>query len=349
MSRTKGLDIVSLNTEVPVPAPGERVTPRPVLEVSDLRVSYPTVAGPVEIVSGFDLTVAKGERVALVGESGSGKSVTARALLRLDHRATVSGRILLDGTDLLTLSGAEMRARRGRRIGLMLQDPMTTLNPVRTIGSQVMEALRVHGVGRAEARRRSVETLDMLGIPDAARRMRSYPHEFSGGMRQRVCLAMAIVAHPDLLIADEPTTALDVRVQEQVLSLIDSLVDEIGMGVVLITHDLGLVAGFADRVSVMYAGRGVERGPVRELYRTPRHPYTAGLLASVPRVDRDGALAPIAGSPAQPASRPGGCAFHPRCARAESDCATVLPEPRRIGAADVACHHPLTAAEEGPR
>ncbi|TQK70329.1 peptide/nickel transport system ATP-binding protein [Nocardioides sp. SLBN-35] len=345
----KGLDIVSLNVEVPVPAPGEDLAPRPLLEVSDLTVSYPSAAGAVEIVSGFGLTVARGERVALVGESGSGKSVTARALLRLDHRASVSGRVRLDGTDLLALSDREMRAQRGRRIGLMLQDPMTTLNPVRSIGSQVMESLRVHGVGKAEARKRAVETLDRLGIPNAERRMRAYPHEFSGGMRQRVCLAMAIVAHPDLLIADEPTTALDVRVQEQVLTLIDSLVADLGMGVVLITHDLGLVAGFADRVAVMYAGRGVETGPVRELYRTPRHPYTSGLLASVPRVDRDGALAPIAGSPAQPSSRPGGCAFHPRCARAEADCAETRPDLRRLGTADVACHHPLALAGEGNR
>ncbi|MBM0126275.1 ABC transporter ATP-binding protein [Pimelobacter simplex] len=345
----KGPDIVSLNVEVPVPAPGEDLTPRPLLEVSGLTVSYPSATGPVEIVSGFDLTVARGERVALVGESGSGKSVTARALLRLDHRASVSGQVRLDGTDLLALDDREMRAQRGRRIGLMLQDPMTTLNPVRSIGSQVMESLRVHGVGKTEARKRAVETLDRLGIPDAERRMRAYPHEFSGGMRQRVCLAMAIVAHPDLLIADEPTTALDVRVQEQVLSLIDSLVTELGMGVVLITHDLGLVAGFADRVAVMYAGRGVECGPVGELYRSPRHPYTSGLLASVPRVDRDGALAPIAGSPAQPTSRPGGCAFHPRCARAEADCTEDRPDPRRIGTADVACHHPLVLAGEGNR
>ncbi len=345
----KGLDIVSLNQEVPAPAPGEDLAPRPLLEVTDLTVSYPSSAGAVEIVSGFDLSVARGERVALVGESGSGKSVTARALLRLDHRATVTGRVRLDGTDLLALSDREMRAQRGRRIGLMLQDPMTTLNPVRTIGSQVMESLRVHGVGKVEARKRAVETLDRLGIPNAERRMRAYPHEFSGGMRQRVCLAMAIVAHPDLLIADEPTTALDVRVQEQVLSLIDSLVAELGMGVVLITHDLGLVAGFADRVAVMYAGRGVESGPVRELYRAPRHPYTSGLLASVPRVDRDGALAPIAGSPAQPTSRPGGCAFHPRCARAEADCTEIRPDVRRLGAADVACHHPLAPAGEGNR
>nr|WP_246319445.1 ABC transporter ATP-binding protein [Nocardioides kongjuensis] len=314
-----------------------------------MTVSYPSSAGAVEIVSGFDLSVARGERVALVGESGSGKSVTARALLRLDHRATVTGRVRLDGTDLLALSDREMRAHRGRRIGLMLQDPMTTLNPVRTVGSQVMESLRVHGVGKVEARKRAVETLDRLGIPNAERRMRAYPHEFSGGMRQRVCLAMAIVAHPDLLIADEPTTALDVRVQEQVLSLIDSLVAELGMGVVLITHDLGLVAGFADRVAVMYAGRGVESGPVRELYRAPRHPYTSGLLASVPRVDRDGALAPIAGSPAQPTSRPGGCAFHPRCARAEADCTEIRPDVQRLGAADVACHHPLAPAGEGNR
>ncbi|MFB9764635.1 ABC transporter ATP-binding protein [Nocardioides kongjuensis] len=340
---------MSLNQEVPAPAPGEDLAPRPLLEVTDLTVSYPSSAGAVEIVSGFDLSVARGERVALVGESGSGKSVTARALLRLDHRATVTGRVRLDGTDLLALSDREMRAHRGRRIGLMLQDPMTTLNPVRTVGSQVMESLRVHGVGKVEARKRAVETLDRLGIPNAERRMRAYPHEFSGGMRQRVCLAMAIVAHPDLLIADEPTTALDVRVQEQVLSLIDSLVAELGMGVVLITHDLGLVAGFADRVAVMYAGRGVESGPVRELYRAPRHPYTSGLLASVPRVDRDGALAPIAGSPAQPTSRPGGCAFHPRCARAEADCTEIRPDVQRLGAADVACHHPLAPAGEGNR
>ncbi|WP_459986072.1 ABC transporter ATP-binding protein [Nocardioides sp. AN3] len=318
----------------------------PLLEVQALTVTYPGPEGPLEIVSDFDLTVGRGERVALVGESGSGKSVTARAVMRLDRRATTTGRMLLDGTDLLTLDAETMRGYRGRRISLMLQDPMTTLNPVHTIGSQVMESLRVHGVGKAEAHRRSVETLDMLGIPDAARRMRAYPHEFSGGMRQRVCLAMAIIAKPDLLIADEPTTALDVRVQEQVLTLIDSLVADLGMGVLLITHDLGLVAGFAERVAVMYAGRGVETGRVDDLYRNPRHPYTAGLLAAVPRIDHDVPLAPIPGSPALPTARPGGCAFHPRCGRAELDCAEVRPHNRRIGSLRVACHHPLATEGE---
>jgi oligopeptide/dipeptide ABC transporter ATP-binding protein len=334
---------LDLATAAPEGAPA--AAPRPLLEIRGLTVSYPGPAGPLEIVSDLDLTVGRGERVAIVGESGSGKSVTARSLLRLDRRATVTGSLLLDGTDLLALGDKEMRSYRGRRIALMLQDPMTTLNPVLTVGSQVMEALRVHGVGRAEARRRSIEVLDRLGIPDAARRMRAYPHEFSGGMRQRVCLAMAIVARPDLLIADEPTTALDVRVQEQVLTLIDSLVDELGMGVILITHDLGLVAGFAERVAVMYAGRRVETGAVDELYRSPRHPYTAGLLGSVARVDRDDPLRPIPGSPVMPTARPVGCAFHVRCAHAQADCGVERPEIRQDGGSDVACHHPLALRE----
>jgi ABC-type dipeptide/oligopeptide/nickel transport system ATPase component len=233
------------------------------------------------------MSVAAGEKVALVGESGSGKSVTARAVLRLDRDASLSGRVLLDGKDLLGLSERAMRDVRGARIGLVFQDPLASLNPVMTIGWQIMQPLLIRGVKKKEARRRGVELLGRLGVRDADRRFDDYPHQFSGGMRQRVVIAIAVIAEPALLIADEPTTALDVRVQAQVLTLLRELAAERSMSVLLITHDLGIVAGFADRVVVMRHGAPVEQGVVDDIYTRPQHPYTRGLLASVPRIDDD--------------------------------------------------------------
>ncbi|MEU5884391.1 ABC transporter ATP-binding protein [Spirillospora sp. NPDC047279] len=257
------------------------------LTVEGLRARFPGPDGPVEVLRGVDLDVSAGEKVALVGESGSGKSVTARAILRLDHDAGLEGRISFDGTDLLSLSERGMRDVRGARVGLVFQDPLAALNPVMTVGWQITQPLVIRGVGRKEARRRGIELLGRLGVRDAGRRFDDYPHQFSGGMRQRVVIAIAVIAEPALLIADEPTTALDVRVQAQVLTLLRELADERGMAVLLITHDLGIVAGFADRVVVMRHGEPVEQGAVDDIYARPRHPYTRALLASVPRIDDD--------------------------------------------------------------
>ncbi|TYK46838.1 ABC transporter ATP-binding protein [Actinomadura decatromicini] len=259
----------------------------PLLELDDLHASFPGPDGPVEVLGGVTMSVAAGEKVALVGESGSGKSVTARAVLRLDRDASLSGRVLLDGKDLLGLSERAMRDVRGARIGLVFQDPLASLNPVMTIGWQIMQPLLIRGVKKKEARRRGVDLLGRLGVRDADRRFDDYPHQFSGGMRQRVVIAIAVIAEPALLIADEPTTALDVRVQAQVLTLLRELAAERSMSVLLITHDLGIVAGFADRVVVMRHGAPVEQGVVDDIYARPQHPYTRGLLASVPRIDDD--------------------------------------------------------------
>jgi ABC-type dipeptide/oligopeptide/nickel transport system ATPase component len=257
------------------------------LEMRGLRVSYPGPDGPTEVVHGIDLDVPDHSRVALVGESGSGKSVTARAVLRLDSDAATSGSILLTGTDLLALPSKRLRSVRGAKVGLVFQDPLAALNPVMTVGWQIMQPLVIRGVSRREARRRAVDLLGQLGIRDPARRFDDYPHQFSGGMRQRVVIAIAIIADPVLLIADEPTTALDVRVQAQVLGLLWDLAEDRGMSVLLITHDLGVVAGFAESVVVMRHGRVVERGAVDDIYNRPEHPYTRALLGAVPRTDGD--------------------------------------------------------------
>ncbi len=319
-----------------------------VLQLHDLSVSVATPAGVIRLVDRLNLSVRPGERLALVGESGSGKSVTARAILRLDSGVILSGQVLLKQRDLLTLSEREMRKVRGAQVAMVFQDPMTGLNPLMTIGDQVAETLRVRGVSRKDARQRAVDALDRLGIANAAARIRAYPHEFSGGMRQRVCLAMAIIADPDVLIADEPTTALDVRVQEQVLSLIDTLSRESGLAVLLITHDLGIVAGFADRVAVLYSGRKVEDGGVDVTYDRPLHPYTAGLLASVPRIDQapQARLLSIAGAPSNPISRPSGCPFHPRCSARLPVCATDEPAAMFLDPDRVVCCHLHQAVSE---
>ena len=266
---------------------------RPVLEIADLGVSVPESTrtdggdGALTLVEGVSLALARGERVALVGESGSGKSMTAKAVMRLDPTVDLSGSIRINGAEIVGAPERAVRRLRGSAVSMVFQDPMTALNPVLTIGDQVTEPLRLRGVSRREARRRAIDMLDRLGVPSAARRMDAYPYEFSGGMRQRVVMAAALIGEPDLLIADEPTTALDVRVQEQVLDLLEEQSRELGLAVLLITHDLAIVAGFAHRVAVMRHGRIVEDRPVDELFAGPRHPYTRGLLASIPSVDDD--------------------------------------------------------------
>jgi oligopeptide/dipeptide ABC transporter ATP-binding protein len=315
----------------------------PLLSIEDLVVEAGPDDGCVRLLDGFDLTVGAGERLALVGESGSGKSVAARAVLRLDRALRLSGSIRLDGEELLTRSEKQMRLVRGRRIGMVFQDPIGSLNPLMTIGAHVIEPMRGCGVPRREARTRAVQLLSELGVAKAAERMKAYPHEFSGGMRQRVVLAMALSCEPDLLIADEPTTALDVRVQEQVLRLLDDVSRERGLAVLLITHDLGIVAGFAQRVAVMYSGRKVHEDLVEPIFAVPAHPYTRGLLAAVPRIDAPTArLTAIPGTPPQPAARPAGCAFHPRCPRCAPECTAEVPpsRPTRGGGGTVRCHVP---------
>ncbi|HLV73761.1 MAG TPA: ABC transporter ATP-binding protein [Vulgatibacteraceae bacterium] len=326
---------------------------RPLLEIEDLVVEFDGDEETVRAVDGAGYAVAPGETLGVVGESGSGKSVTAMSALGLikPPGRIVSGRIVFDGTDLRALPPRELRRLRGGRMAMIFQDPMTALNPVMTVGAQIREALRLHrpDMSRAAARERAVELLELVGVPGAERRLKQYPHEFSGGMRQRAMIAMAIANDPDLLIADEPTTALDVTVQAQVLDLIRLTRRETGAATVLITHDLGVVAELADRVVVMYAGRVVEHGPVAEIFESPRHPYTRGLLDSLPDLDGDvGDLTPIPGSPPTPGEVPRGCAFAPRCPMARARCREERPEPAQSGPGrGSACHfHHELAGEE---
>ncbi len=294
------------------------------LLVDGLRIDVATRAGWARVVDDVDLSVAAGEIHGLVGESGSGKSLTAMAtmgLLRYDsHVRVAGGSIHMGGTDLLTLTNRELRKRQGVDVAMVFQEPMTSLNPAFTVGEQIAESMRYHlGSSRKAAMNRAVELLDEVGIADARGRAGDYPHQFSGGMRQRVMLALALACEPRLLIADEPTTALDVTVQAQVLELISSLVEHHGMAVIFITHDLAVVAELCDRVTVLYAGQVVETGSVPEVIGTPRHPYTEGLLQSVPST-REAPLWWIEGSPPLPHQMPAGCRFHPRCVYAESQC-----------------------------
>jgi oligopeptide/dipeptide ABC transporter ATP-binding protein len=319
------------------------------LSVRDLHTTFLTDAGEVPAVDGVSFDVARGEVVAVVGESGSGKSVTAASILRLlppDRVRIRADAILWKGEDLLTASDERLRQVRGGEIAMIFQDPLSALNPVHPVGAQVAEMLRVHeGANRRRAAARAVELLALVGIPEPQRRAVMYPHELSGGMRQRVMIAMAIACRPDLLIADEPTTALDVTVQAQILELLLDLKAELDSAILLITHDLGIVAGTADRVVVLYAGRPVELATVDALFDDPRHPYTAGLLDAVPRLDDDGRepLVPIPGAPPSVRNRPTGCAFHPRCAfaRLPGDCDHVEPPLHLVGGADhrSACHY----------
>ncbi|MGH3987131.1 MAG: dipeptide ABC transporter ATP-binding protein [Pseudonocardiaceae bacterium] len=315
----------------------------PVLEVTDLAVSFPSEEGRVTAVRGLSYQVTAGEALGIVGESGSGKSVSSLAVMGLlPPQAKVTGSIRFQGRELLGRSDSELSQIRGRRIAMIFQDPLSALTPVYTVGDQVAEALLVHGtLSRQAAAARAVELLDLVGIPDAARRAQAFPHEFSGGMRQRVVIAMAIANDPDLIIADEPTTALDVTVQAQVLAVLATAREVTGAGIVLITHDLGVVAGFADRVQVMYAGRTVETGPVDDIFYRPRMPYTRGLLGSIPRVDTGPRLplVPIEGQPPSTVALPAGCPFAPRCPLVIDHCHTT--EPTLLPLSDphqAACH-----------
>jgi peptide/nickel transport system ATP-binding protein len=317
-------------------------TTQPLLRIRNLEVTFRTRAGRVQAVRGIDLDVADGEVLGLVGESGSGKSVSMLAVMGLlPPSARVSGSIELGGRELLRLPRQELRRLRGSRVAMIFQDPMTSLNPVLPIGFQVAEAIRVHNhrISRGDLRRRVVELLELVSIPRAAGRLESYPFEFSGGMRQRVMIAMAIANDPDLLIADEPTTALDVTIQAQILEVLAQLQRESALSLILITHDLGVVAGLVQRVGVMYAGKIVERGGVDDVFYSPSHPYTQGLLACLPRLyDPNREIARIPGSPPSMLRVPRACAFHPRCVYAQPVCTTDEPPLRQVHATDVACH-----------
>jgi len=326
------------------------------LEVEDLAVEFATENGTVVAVDGVSFTVQPGETLGIVGESGSGKSVTALAVMRLIKTPPgriARGRARFAETDLLTADAATMRAIRGKDIAMIFQDPMTSLNPVLTIGRQITEALELHlGMTPKAARARAIELLALVGIPSPEQRVDDYPHQFSGGMRQRAMIAMAVSCNPSLLIADEPTTALDVTIQAQILELIDRLRQELGMAVIIITHDLGVVAGMADRVVVMYAGRVVEEGSTEQIFGDPRMPYTIGLLQSIPRLDDpDGRkLAPIPGVPAEPGRAPGRCAFAPRCAYVQDVCRSRSPPLRELGAGRrAACLFDIRAPDAGGR
>ncbi len=308
----------------------QRTAPLPLLSVRDLAVVFSGQRGAVRAVDSVSFELEAGETLAIVGESGSGKSVTALSLLQLvpDPGRIESGAIEFNGRDLQSLPERELRKLRGNRIAMIFQEPMSSLNPVMTIGAQVAEPIRVHrGVSRKEALARAGELLERVAIPDARERLGSYPHEFSGGMRQRVMIAMALACEPELIVADEPTTALDVTVQAQILALLKGLTRETGAALILITHDLGVVARYADRVAVMYGGRIVETASAQDLYASPRHPYTLGLMASVPRLDDSGGrrLVPIPGQPPDLAQLPRGCAFAPRCTFKTERCVAELP------------------------
>jgi peptide/nickel transport system ATP-binding protein len=304
---------------------------RPLLAIAGLRVTFPGRRGEARVLDGVDLEVAPGEAVAIVGESGSGKSMTAMAVMGLmegQHGARVSGSIRFDGQELTGQPERAMRALRGRRIGMIFQDPMSSLNPVLTIGRQLTEHLEYHlGLAPARSLERAIGLLGEVGIPDPATRIDSYPHQFSGGMRQRVMIAMAIACGPDLLIADEPTTALDVTVQSEIIALVMRLRAERGMSVLWITHDLASIAGLADRVAIMYGGAVVETAPVDAIFAGPLHPYARALLAAAPRLgSRPRArLVAIEGHPTDPAARPPGCAFAPRCPLVVERCGSERP------------------------
>ena len=312
------------------------------LDVRDLHTQFTTSSGVVRAVDGVSWDVRAGETVALVGESGCGKSVSALSVMRLVSAPAgriTEGRIVFKGRDLLTLTDDDMRKVRGREIGMIFQEPMTSLNPVLTVGRQLTETLEIHlGMTPTQARARAGEILGLVGISDPERRLRQYPHQFSGGMRQRIMIAMALSCNPALILADEPTTALDVTIQAQILELLKDLSRKLGVAMLIITHNLGVVARYADRVNVMYAGRIVERGTAREIYAHPRHPYTLGLLRSVPRLDepRKARLDPISGQPPDLTRLPPGCAFAPRCSFVAERCRIDRPELALVGEAHTA-------------
>lgn len=307
------------------------------LEVKDLKTHFFTMDGVVKAVDGVSYDLEEGETLGLVGESGCGKSVSALSVMRLIPNPPgriVSGEILLDGEDILKLDTADMRDVRGAKVAMVFQEPMTSLNPVLTVERQLTETLQLHmGMSKAESKQEGVNLLTRVGIPDPESRIKQYPHQFSGGMRQRVMIAMALSCNPRLIIADEPTTALDVTIQAQILDLMKSLTTEFGVALIVITHNLGVVARYADRVNIMYAGKVIERGNAREIYANPRHPYTVGLLRSVPRLDlpRRAKLDPIEGQPPDLINLPAGCSFRDRCRWAIDKCATDSPELMETG------------------
>jgi oligopeptide transport system ATP-binding protein len=328
-----------------------------ILDVNDLRISFSTYAGEVQAVRGASFELRRGETLAIVGESGSGKSVAARSIMRLNPEANTlvrGGEILFEDQDLLKLSEREMQGIRGPKIAMVFQDPMTSLDPTMRIGRQISESLRKHlGLSGRQATERAVELLELVGIPNPVDRLRQYPHQFSGGMRQRVVIAIALSCDPQILIADEPTTALDVTIQAQILELMRELQDRLGMSIILITHDLGVVASSAHRIGVMYGGKIVETGTVREIFYNPQMPYTWGLLASIPlpTADRSLELIPIPGTPPSAIDPPKGCPFTARCPYAMRICADEMPEysvfSEEHGAA---CwlHHPMAPEVEPP-
>lgn len=310
----------------------------PLLEVDNLQTHFYTSRGTVLAVDGVSLALARGSTLGVVGESGCGKSITALSILRLvpsPPGRIVSGKIMFAGEDLLQKTKSEMQELRGNRISMIYQDPMTSLNPVYTIGNQIGEVMVRHkNMGKSEAKRESIRLLGLVGIPTPERRVDDYPHQLSGGMRQRAMIAMALACNPQLLIADEPTTALDVTIQAQILDLMNTLQQEFGMAIMLITHDLGIVAEFVDYVVVMYAGRVVEEADTKSLFRSPKHPYTRGLLASIPRLDVEwDRLQTIEGRVPTGLDIPKGCRFNPRCTLAEEACALGEPDLRAIGPA----------------
>jgi oligopeptide/dipeptide ABC transporter ATP-binding protein len=323
----------------------------PLLAVENLSISFPGEAGPVRVVDRVSLSIALGETLALVGESGSGKSMTALALMRLvpkPGRLEPGARIAFEGRDLLSLSVPNMRAVRGAGIGMIFQEPMTSLNPVTTVGDQVLEAIELHAkLSRAEARSRVIELFGLVGIPDAKRRFGAYPHQLSGGLKQRVMIAMAMAMRPRLLIADEPTTALDATIRAQILELLRDLSAKTGTAVLLITHDFGVVNEVADRVAVMYAGEIVEEGTRAELLGRPRHPYTQGLLRSIPKAEARGhRLEEIKGAVPRPGHWPTGCRFHPRCPHAFAPCPGTEPKRTTVSVTQAACCHLLDRSVE---
>jgi oligopeptide transport system ATP-binding protein len=327
------------------------VAREPLLTVADLQVQFETSRGTVHAVNGISFDVAPGETLGIVGESGCGKSVTSLAILGILARngRVTGGSAHFEGRDLLQLKDSQLRKIRGRDIAMIFQDPMTSLNPVHTIGHQIREALEAHfDLDKDELDRRVLELLDQVGIPSANTRLKDYPHQFSGGMRQRAMIAIALACEPKVLIADEPTTALDVTIQAQILELLRDLVAERDTALILITHDLGVVAGMCERVNVMYGGMFMETGSAQQLFNRPRHPYTLGLLQSIPRLDakRKEALTPIEGAPRDMLRRPTACPFQPRCRYAVDESAREVPPLREIEPGHfVACFNPVPAEE----
>ena len=333
-----------MTTTAPVPHIRSATGAEPLLEVDDLHVEFRTRDGIAEAVSGVSYTLEPGRTLAVLGESGSGKSVTAQAIMGIIDSPpgfVTGGEIRFRGQDMLKMDEAELRRVRGEKIAIVFQDALSALNPVYSVGFQIGEMFRAHrGSSRDDAKKAAIELMDKVRIPAAKQRVDDYPHEFSGGMRQRIMVAIAIALDPEVLIADEPTTALDVTVQAQIMALFRELIEGSSTGLILITHDLGVVADVADDIAVMYAGRIVEQAPVEQIYADPLHPYTEGLLASIPRVDRKGQdLYAIKGLPPTLTKRPTGCAFHPRCPYVKDRCITEDPPLYQVQGRGTACHY----------